>query len=122
MTTSRTIDEISPAYIGEDKLTLKLANPDAKPTTWQPFQVDVDYSAADPEGVILPMELVLQGPNPPDHKRRLFTRERPSSFVLVPEAKGPHFILFRELGHNRWQGRLLIEVEGEDLDTGSERT
>jgi hypothetical protein len=122
MTVSYTIDQISPATVGEDKIGLKLAAQNQTPLTWQPFQVDVDYSATAPEGIVLPMELVLQGPDPQDHKRRVFTRSAPESFVLVPEVKGPHFILFRELGHNRWQGRLLIEVDGEDLDTGSERT
>lgn len=121
MTTSQTIDQISPPYVGEDRLTLKLANPNQKPLARQPIQVDVDFSATNPEGVVLPMELVLQGPNPPDHKRRVFTRDVPTSFVLVPEVKGPHFILFHELGHNRWQGRLQIEVDGEELDTGDQR-
>ena len=121
MTTSFAIDQISPPYVGADMIALKLSKPDIAPLAWQPIQVEVDYTATKPTGVVLPMELVLQGPDPEDHKRRLITRAAPESFVLVPEVKGPHFILFRELGHNRWQGRLLIEVEGEDLDTGDTR-
>lgn len=121
MTVSVTIDQISPPTVGEDRIALTLAEPNVALMAWQPFQVNVNYAATEPEGVIVPMELVLQGPNPPDHKRRVFTRSPPSSFVLVPETKGPHFVLLRELGHNRWQGRLLIEVEGEELETGEVR-
>jgi hypothetical protein len=111
------IDEISPPYIGEDKLVLTLADPSLHLLAFQPFQVNIDYSATMPEGTALPMELVLQGPKAEQHKRRLFRRARPSSVILVPENRGRHFILFRELGHNRWQGRLEVDVEGDDLQS-----
>ena len=115
------VDEISPTYVGEDRIVLTLSDPDTKILANVPFQVDVNYAAADPEGIILPLELVLHGPNAGDKQRVLFERAAPSSVLLVPRVRGRHTILLKELFHNRWQGRLTVNVEGEDLQTGEER-
>lgn len=116
------IDELAPAYIGEDKITLQLDDPAVSLVAFEPFQVNIDYTATEPYGLQLPLELVLQGPRAGQHHRRLFHHSRPSSVILIPEQGGRHFILFRELYHNRWQGRLMVDVDGEDLQTGEERT
>lgn len=115
------IDEISPTYIGEDKLALSLSDPATQLLAFVPFQVDIDYSAALPLGIKLPMELVFQGPDAGHLQRQLFERSAPSSLLLVPRSRGKHFILLRELYHNRWQGRLLVDVQGDDLNTGTTR-
>lgn len=118
-----TIDEISPPYVGEDKLVLTLEDPQLTLLANLPFQVNVDYSATEPEGLQLPLELILQGPKAGQQTRRLFTRSLPSSLLLTPRVRGTHFILLKELFHNRWQGRLTVEVEGEDPETNeNERT
>jgi hypothetical protein len=115
------IDEISPPYVGEDKLVLSLAEPQVALLAFVPFQVNVDYSKANPLGIKLPLELVFQGPNSRKPERRLFERARPDSLLLVPKTRGQHFILLRELFHNRWQGRLLVDVQGDDLNDGNSR-
>lgn len=115
------IDEISPPYVGEDKLVLSLADPAIALLAFVSFQVDIDYSGALPSGVKLPLELVFQGPNTGQLQRQLFTLSAPSSLLLVPRSRGQHFILLRELYHNRWQGRLLVDVQGDDLNTGTTR-
>ena len=115
------VDEISPPYVGEDKLVLALADPQASILANVPFQVDVDYSAAEPNGLELPMVLILQAPDGSETVNRKFSRSFPSSLLLKATMRGQHFILLRELYHNRWQGRLIVDVEGEDLQTGEER-
>lgn len=115
------IDEISPPYVGEDKLILSLNDPATALLSHVPFQVNIDYSAALPGGVKLPLELVFQGPDAGQLQRRVFERTLPESLLLVPRARGQHFILLRELFHNRWQGRLLVDVQGDDLNTGATR-
>lgn len=115
------IDEICPPEVGEMRLKLTLDSPDAQLLAHVPFQVNVDYSGALPEGVNLPLELVLQGPNAGQRKRRLFQRSRPSTLLLTPDSGGRHFILLRELFHNRWQGQLFVDVVGEDLQTSEDR-
>jgi hypothetical protein len=120
---SARIDEIAPAYVGEDRIVLTLDDPNIEILAFQPVQINIDYAGTEPEGTVLPMELVLAGPLTGQHKRRLFTRARPSSVIVVPEWQGgEHFVLLRELGHNLWQGRLLFDVEGEDLQRSEERT
>jgi hypothetical protein len=115
------IDEICPTDVGAEKIGLQLDNADAQLLAHVPFQVNVDYSKALPQGVTLPLELVLQGPIAGQRKRRLFTRSAPSSLLLTPDSGGPHFILLRELFHNRWQGQLFVDVQGEDLQVSEDR-
>jgi len=115
------IDEINPPNVGEEKLRLTLDAPDAQLLAHVPFQVNVNYDDALPEGVTLPLELVLQGPQAGQRHRRLFTRSRPSSLLLTPDTGGRHFVLLRELFHNRWQGQLFVDVEGDDLQVSEDR-
>lgn len=115
------IDEISPTYIGEDRIALTLSDPNVSVLAFVPFQVDVNYDAAEPEGLVLPLELVFQSPSGKVIKRTVFARTPPSSLLLVPRERGQHFLLLREMFHNRWQGRLVIDVQGEDLDDGQMR-
>lgn len=114
------IDEISPADIGEDKLVLQLADPSATIQIFIPFEICVNYDATEPEGVVLPLELVIRGPRPGQETRRKFTRSRPERLLVTPTTRGQHFVLLRELFHNRWQGRMTVEVIGEDLQTEAE--
>jgi hypothetical protein len=118
------IDEISPPYIGEDKITLALADPAAAVLAFVPFQITVDYSASLEEepkvGLVLPLELIFQSPTG-SYVRTLFERSKPSSLLLVPRRRGDHLILLREMFHNRWQGRLIVSVQGDDLNNGETR-
>lgn len=111
-----TVDEISPATIGEDKIGLALEDPLVTIQTFTPFGVSIDYSATLPEGLRLPLELIVSGPKAGQLDRRVFRDALPSSVTIKPTVRGRHSILFREMYHNRWQGRLTVEVEGEDID------
>lgn len=115
------IESISPTYIGEDRVSLSLSDPAATILAFVPFQVDVSYAGADPEGIVLPLELVFQAPSGKVIQRTVFSRSAPSSLLLVPRSRGQHFVLLREMFHNRWQGRLLVDVQGEDLSNGETR-
>lgn len=115
------IDAINPPFVGEQRITLELSNPEAQLLAFVPFQINVDYSLANPEGVEFPLELVFRGPRAGQYSRRLFERSTPSGLVLTPTSGGTHFILFRELFHNRWQGQLFVDVEGEDLQISEDR-
>jgi len=33
--------------------------------------------------------------------------------VFTPQGEGDWLVLIREIGHNRWQGRLVITIEGD---------
>lgn len=107
-----TIDEISPGYIGEDKLQLSLDPTQVHIRTLQSVLVNVDYSQTMPEGVVLPLIFESQGPSPFSYTRKVFYRQ-PTSFVWVPQEGGRHMLLLREAAHNRWHGKLKLRVEGE---------
>ena len=115
------VDEISPSYVGEDRIGLSLADPNQPIYVNTPIQVNIDYSGAAPEGLVLPLELSLSGPTEGQYQRTLYTTSKPAAVVLVPRVKGQHFILLRERFHNRWQGRLLVDVLGDDMELGDER-
>ncbi len=115
------IDEISPTYIGEDRFALTLADHASTVLAFVPFQVDVNYGAALPAGIVLPIELLFQAPDGKVIRRTVFTRTPPSSLLLVPRQRGQHSVLLREMFHNRWQGRLFVDVQGDDLNDGKTR-
>ena len=109
-------DMISPAYVGEDRLGVEVDSL-TRPYALQPLTVNFDYSQADPVGVRLPIEVVVQPPTTDGsgYLRRVFRRVVPPSFTFVPIAAGPHLILIREVGHNRWLGRLVVSVVGDRM-------
>ena len=115
------LEEICPDVVGEQRIVLSLDT--SNPTLYAhvPFQVNVNYDAALPDGITLPLELVLQGPIAGQRKVRIFRTARPNSVVLTPTTRGQHFISLRELHHNRWQGQLFVNVEGEDLQISEDR-
>jgi hypothetical protein len=109
------LDEISPRYLGEDRITLALAV-DQEPMAGRPVSVTVDYAKAAPAGVELPLELVIQGSAPESYQRRVFRHLAPAALTFRPREGGPHAVILRELGHNRWWGRVRIDVAGERLE------
>ena len=112
------LDTLSPLYMGEDKITIAV-NPISKPPTAErPVTLDFDLSRANAAGgLVLPVKLIIQPPSLEGvgYIEKVFSRLVPSSYTFVPREAGEHFILLRESGHNLWQGRLLIQVEGEQF-------
>lgn len=109
------IEEISPATMGEDLIALSLDPSTRAPRALQPVLINVDYSACDPDGIILPLELLIQAPSPEHIQRRRFTRSVPTSLSFIPKEGGTHGVMLREVGHNRWHGQLRIVVAGDEL-------
>lgn len=110
------IEEISPATIGEDLIALSLDPSNLAPRALQPVIIDVDYSACAPDGVILPLELIIQTPTAANNQRRLYVRNAPSAVSFIPKEGGIHGVVLREVGHNRWLGKLRVTVAGDPLN------
>lgn len=121
MTIAAIIDEICPVDVGASKIILTMDVLDVKPLAHVPFSVNVDYSNAGSIGISMPVELVFQGPIAGQRYRRVFSRSLPSSLLLTPKSGGRHLVLLRELFHNRWQGQLFVDVEGEDMQQSEDR-
>lgn len=113
------IDDFSPAYIGEDKIVLSLDASTPTPKVFTSVQVAIDYSSAEPEGVVLPLELIIQGPTEASFVEKTYRKFRPDSISFKPIAAGEHLVLLREVAHNRWVGRLRIEVVGDQFERSS---
>jgi hypothetical protein len=109
------LDEISPRYYGEDRLTLTLADPDQALRAFVPIVVSVDVSRALPEGLVLPLEFTVTGPDNVRIARTLYRRFVPIELAFVPIGGGSHLVRLVELYHNLYWGKLVLDIAGDRL-------
>lgn len=110
------LDELSPRYVGEDRISLTLDSTDT-PQAGRALLLNVDYSATMPEGVVLPLILTIVPPSEDQEPEvRVFRRRAPTSIPITPREGGVHLVSLREAAHNRWWGRLRVTVSGELTD------
>lgn len=108
------VDEVSPAYYGEDRIVLTLSPDTPSPAALDAVLIDVDYSACLPQGVVLPLEmLVTQQSGESTFQRSIFTLLAPSQLAFVPREGGRCLVRLGEKHHNRWFGSLEFDVSGE---------
>lgn len=107
------IDELSPLSVGSERIALAPADPLTPARAFSPFSVAVDYALCDPEGVVLPLEMVVTSPS--KSTRTLFRRVVPTELTIHPDEGGPWIVVLREHAHNLWWGRLAIDVDGDRL-------
>jgi hypothetical protein len=109
---------LSPAHVGSDKISLALA-PDSEPLLpWVPIIVNVSYASVPSAGVSLPMVFTIQpgddiGGEARGYQRTTYRKHVPDSLTFRVPAAGLYLVTLKELFHNRWQGRLVITVEGD---------
>jgi hypothetical protein len=109
------VDEISPAYVGEDRIVLTLEEPGLVARAFNLISVLVNVTGCDPEGLMLPLELTLTNPRGRIVDRRYLRRRVPSSVTVRPQEGGPHLVRVAEVAHNRYWGSLVLNVTGERL-------
>lgn len=107
-----TLDNVSPSGLGQKVIALTVLEGEA-PTVAHAVDVAVDYSAAAPAGVSLPVELVVQGPTEAGYYRHIYRRVLPAQLTFFPVVGGPHLVRLRELAHNRYFGSLQVDVAGD---------
>jgi hypothetical protein len=108
------IDQLSPAYVGEDVFVLALDPELPAPRVGVPSQVNADYSGADANGgAVLPVEFLVVAPDGGPRVSSVLRATLHRSFLFVPSVPGPHLVLVREIAHNRFLGRLVVDVAGE---------
>jgi hypothetical protein len=107
------LDELSPAYVGEDRITLSLDPATDPATVGRPIAILVDYSRCDPEGTALPLDFVVQGPTKASYAEHVYRKTRPDRIIFVPKAAGEHLVVIREQRHNRWFGQLRFTIIGD---------
>jgi hypothetical protein len=121
MTVASTVDLICPPEIGEQRIKLNLKHPDSKILAHIAFPVTIDWSRTLPVGLSLPLEVIVQGPVAGQRERRLYRTTIPDLIMVTPKSGGRHLLLVRELYHNRWQGQLFFDAEGDAPSLGETR-
>lgn len=107
------IDEIAPAYIGEDRIRLTLDEDLRHPRAHALVVVHVDYVETMPQSVVLPLEVTVTRPNGQFLLRRVERRRAPATVAFTPREGGAFLVRVAEIGHNRWWGRLRVDVAGD---------
>jgi hypothetical protein len=107
------LDELCPPYVGDKRISLQLAPWAPAPIALAPVVVLVDYSAARPNAIALPLVFTVAAPSSPTLLRRLVRRMAPSAISFTPREGGRHLVRLGELAHNQWWGSLLILVAGD---------
>ena len=113
------LDLLNPVYLKEDRIGVQVEQGN-RLLALQPITVEFDYSAADPVGVELPMEVVVapgfgQGGEGDGYRSKVFRRSVPTSYTFTVPGAGQYLVMIREISHNRWWGRLVIEVGGDQF-------
>lgn len=109
------IDDLSPTFVGEEALELALSAETPNPAAFGAVTLDVDYSGAGEAGTALPLELIVAAPTRAGYVHRYFRHQRPPSLTFFPVEGGEHLVLLREVGHNRYHGKLLVDVAGDEI-------
>jgi hypothetical protein len=110
------IEELSPTYLGETRIVLSCLTEESRVLAHHPIEVSIDVTEALPEGLVLPLELIVQGPSVGSHQRKVFSRTVPSTIIFTPREGGLHLIKIAELGHNKWWGSTKIAIAGDQLE------
>lgn len=107
------IDELSPLSVGSERIALSPTDPLTPPRAFTPYSISVDLALCDPQGVVLPLEMIVTSPS--RSKRTLFRRLVPVELTIHPDEGGQWIVVLREVAHNRWWGRLALDVDGDRL-------
>lgn len=99
------------ADYGEDKIGVQL---EGRARVGQAVVLLLDYSDA-PGGVLTPLVATVVPPDAELEVRREVFRTAPACLTFVPRQAGRHLVTIRESAHNRWQGRIVVDVAGDQL-------
>jgi hypothetical protein len=104
---------LSDPALGAAVIALSLSPDTPAPLQGAPVVVLCDYSAAMPNGVVLPLSIQVTTPDGRLIVDRQITHVLAESFDFIPDIGGSHLARVAELNHNRWFGALEIIVTGE---------
>lgn len=111
------LDRISPTYIGEDKITLAVDQTSLPLSTATAITITFDYTQTGTTGVVLPLVLQVQPMfgDGTGYIRKVFNRTVPNRYTFRLTSAGQWLVVLKEYSHNQWQGRLIINVGGEQF-------
>ncbi|HMY22112.1 MAG TPA: hypothetical protein PKA58_37560 [Polyangium sp.] len=108
------IDELVPPNAGAALLRLELRRADAVLRAFTPIEIVVTVTGdAKTNGVSLPLELTMMGPNKRLFRRKRYDRIVPTIITVTPQEGGLHLIRLAEMHHQHWWGSLYLQIAGE---------
>jgi hypothetical protein len=113
---SQTLNELAPDYLQQKIIGVSPANPLESPEARKPTTLVIDASGTLPNGLMLPIEVLVTGPSDRSFERKVFTRSIPSSFTFTPKEGGRFTVVVREVAHNLWWGSTELAVAGQSFD------
>lgn len=111
------LDIISPTNVGADRITITV-DPVSEPLLAQRIiTLNFDYGDTAPGGVVLPLILQVQPAfgRGAGYFEQVFRKRRPNSYAFALPSAGLWLVVLRECFHNRWQGRIQLDVGGEEF-------
>ena len=114
MSETRIIDRVAPSYEGEDMISLSI-RPGSLTRVNHPCTINIDQSPAGENGISLPVLAIVQPRfgDGSEYKEIEYDTFLPESFSFIPRKAGSYLVLIKEIYHNRWQGRLTVEIAGD---------
>lgn len=112
---TQTLDQISPDNIGDDKIGISIDAASLPLLVNRTITLHFDYAATYPEGVVKPLKLQVQPAfgDGTGYFEVEFHRTIPRSYAFTVRGAGQWLVLIREIGHNSWQGRAVLNVGGD---------
>jgi hypothetical protein len=112
-----TVDILAPTYVSEARIDLALL-PDQEPLRPNvPITVSVNYDKADPQGIQLPLVFIVQpasiGGVAGGYREVYYRVVAPDALTFTVPGPGEYLVSLTEVFHNRWQGRLIVNVTGD---------
>jgi hypothetical protein len=108
---------LAPTYVSETRIDLALL-PDQEPLRPNvPITVSVSYARTAPNGIALPLVFVVQpsgaGGAAGGYKEVYYRVVAPDALTFTVPGPGEYLVSLTEVFHNRWQGRLVVNVTGD---------
>lgn len=112
---SDVLNTISPANIGSDMIDVSV-DPSSEPLmVGKVITLNFGYTRTKPHGVVKPLKLQLQPAfgDGSGYFEVVFDLFTPQSYAFKVASAGQYLVIIRETGHNLWQGRILLDVIGD---------
>ena len=122
-----TLDTLSPTYVGADRISLEVDTSSEPLQPFKPITINIDYTDGGEAGIHVPIETIVQpggdkGGDAYGYHYKVHRRTPPDTITFTVPSAGLYLVVVREIHHNRWQGRLEINVEGDQFGEDIERT
>src|SRR5688500_4629797 len=99
-------------------------DPSSEPlTAGRVVTLNFNYARTRPAGVVKPLKLQVQPAfgDGSGYFEVVFDLFVPNSYAFQVDGAGQYLVVIKEVGHNLWQGRIVLDVAGDqfqDVRTG----